>query len=161
MFLGVFLFYTNDNGVIIRAQQLLKMTHLCDVSSIKSDRNKKTLSEKYDFIELRLKCTQSVYRAAINDNNTACPMVLHVSLRLKSYLESYQMKVIPVFSLMIGKKCGNKICTEENFAQIVLPYSTILGSCALSILRSLCEVAGDCFGPRYFSSLPKKYIEMV
>ena len=32
-------------------------------------------------------------------------------------------------------------------------------NCAPSFLRSLCEIGGDCFGPRYFSEgaqLPKK-----
>ena len=46
VFRGLSIFYANGNGVIIRAQQLLKMTHVCDVGSIKSDRNKKILSEK-------------------------------------------------------------------------------------------------------------------
>ena len=35
-------------------------------------------------------------------------------------------------------------------------------NCALSFLRSLCEVGGDCFEPRYFSEgamLPKKNTE--
>ena len=30
---------------------------------------------------------------------------------------------------MIGKQCGNKICKEENFVQIILPHSTIFVSC--------------------------------
>ena len=36
-------------------------------------------------------------------------------------------------------------------------------NCAPSFLRSLCEIGGDCFGPRYFSEgveLPKKNTEV-
>ena len=36
-------------------------------------------------------------------------------------------------------------------------------NCAPSFLRSLCEIRGDCFGPRYFSEgaqLPKKNTEV-
>ena len=36
-------------------------------------------------------------------------------------------------------------------------------NCASSLLRSLCEIGGDCFGPRYFSEgtqLPKKNTEV-
>ena len=36
-------------------------------------------------------------------------------------------------------------------------------NCAPSFLRSLCEIGGDCFGPRYFSGgaqLPKKNTEV-
>ena len=36
-------------------------------------------------------------------------------------------------------------------------------NCAPSFLRSLCEIGGDCFGPRYFSEgaqLPKKHTEV-
>ena len=35
---------------------------------------------------------------------------------------------------MIGKQCGNNICKQENFVQIILPYNTIFVSCFLGPL---------------------------
>ena len=42
-------------------------------------------------------------------------------------------------------------------------YDLDNNNCPPSFLRSLCEIGGDCFGPRYFSEgaqLPKKNTEV-
>ena len=45
----------------------------------------------------------------------------------------------------------------------ILRHKLDNNNCAPSFLRSLCEIGGDCFGPRYFSEgaqLPKKNTEV-